>query len=203
MSPRLGLHGYEINTDSALIDPDWEHFAAQHERRYGLAISHLKNSIKGEIFDNEAVRLRVSAEGYYVQSKRFPAAFFGDTTSAVLLELSEEEAQAMTWDAIACYRSGEAQSLTCLYNDSEPAEMFFGYRVEGSHRYEFGAIRSGLPLHLRVMISADEPFEWLAGAREGVLIYQQAADGRHLLLRAPGRRQPFPGLGEVSERIAS
>jgi hypothetical protein len=199
MSPQLGLFGYEVNTDVALINPDWDEFASQHERRYGLAISYLKSMVKGESFDNDAVKLRVGANGYYVQSKRFPAAFFGDTSSAVLTELTEEEARAMTWEAVACYRSGEAQSLTCLYEDAQPAELFFGYRVAGRHRYEFGSIRSGLPLHLRVMIHAEEPSEWLGGAQNGVLIYQRTLEGKHMLLRAPGRRQPFPELLHMKE----
>jgi hypothetical protein len=200
MSPQLGLFGYEVNTDVALINPDWDEFASQHDRRYGLAISYLKSVVAGESYDNEAVKLRVGTNGYYVQSKRFPAAFFGDTSTAVLTELSEEEARAMTWEAVACYRSGEAQSLTCLYEDSQRSgELFFGYRVAGRHRYEFGSIRSVLPLHLRVMIHADEPSEWLDGAQSGVRIYQRTTGGKHLLLRAAGRRQPFPGLLELSE----
>lgn len=199
MSPQYGLNGYEVNTDIALINPDWEEFSSQHDRRYGLAISYLKSVVSGESYDNAAVKLRVGANGYYVQSKSFPAAFFGDTSAAVLTELSEDEARAMVWEAVAYYRSGEAQSLTCLYKEAQPAELFFGYRVAGRHRYEFGSIRSGLPLHLRVMINAEEPSEWLAGATSGVLIYQHTTDGKHLLLRAPGRRQPFPGLLQLSE----
>ena len=47
-----------------------------------------------------------------------------------------------------------------------------------------------MPLHLRVMVDAEEETELLGDAR-GVLIYQRTTDGQHLLVRAPGRRQPF------------
>jgi hypothetical protein len=42
-----GRLGVVVNTDAALIDPDWDVFAAEHERRYGLAISHLKSLVRG------------------------------------------------------------------------------------------------------------------------------------------------------------
>jgi hypothetical protein len=39
-------HGVVVNTDAALVDPDWDVFAAEHERRFGLAISHLKSLVR-------------------------------------------------------------------------------------------------------------------------------------------------------------
>lgn len=194
----VGLQGFEVNTDVALVDPDWEVFANQHDRRYGLAISYLKSVVRGNAYDNDVIRLRVGRRGYYAQSKRFPAAFFGDTTPPALEEIVEEEARAVAWEAVALYRSGEAQSLTTIYSDGDPGDLFFGYRVRERERYEFGGIRATLPLHLRVMIDASEPVDLLGGA-QGVLIYQRTSAGKHMLLRATGRRQPFAGAGEVLE----
>lgn len=193
-----GLQGFEINTDVALVDPDWDEFASDHDKRFGLAISHLKSVVKGKAYDNEAIRLRVGALGYYVQSKRFPAAFFGDTTPPVVEFVSEDEARMATWEAVALYRSGEAQALTVLYRDGDPADIFFGYRSGGKRRYELGRARAHIPLHLRVMVDGPSDSELIQGGK-GVLIYQRTRDGRHLLLRAAGRRQPYLGFQEILE----
>lgn len=200
MTPELALElqGMEINTDLALVDPDWDEFAEEHEKRFGLAISHLKSLVKGRAYDNEAIRLRVGSNGYYVQPRRFPAAFFGDTTRSVVEFVSEDEARLAVWEAAALYRSGEASSLTVIYSDGDPGEIFFGYRRSGDRRFELGRIRSHLPLHLRVLVDAPTDSE-LFGSGKGVLIYQRTKDGRHLLLRASGRRRPYLGFREVIE----
>jgi hypothetical protein len=192
------LQGFEVNTDVALVDPDWDEFASEHDKRFGLAISHLKSVVRGKSYDNDAIRLRVGPNGYYVQPKRFPAAFYGDTTPPSVEFVSEDEARIATWEAVALYRSGEAQALTILYRDGDPADIFFGYRSGGKRRYELGRVRSYLPLHLRVMVDSASDTE-LTGSGKGVLIYQRTADGRHLLLRAAGRRQPYLGFKEVLE----
>ena len=57
---RVGL-GVVVNTDAALVDPDWDVFAAEHERRFGLAISHLKSLVRGTSYDNEVMKVRVGA----------------------------------------------------------------------------------------------------------------------------------------------
>lgn len=194
-----GMHGFEINTDASLIDPRWDEFVGDHDRQYALAISHFKSLVRGTAFDNEVVRLRVGKNGYYAQSKRFPAAFFGDATPPEVTRIDAEEARMLAWEAIAHYRTGEAQALTCIYTDSEPADIFFGYRSGHSRRrYEVGGVRMSLPLHLRVMVDAEEPCE-LIGARRGVLIYQRTSEGEHLVLRARGRRQPYAGFTQFAE----
>lgn len=190
--------GFEVNTDFEFIDPDWEAFAELHDRRYGLAISYVKSVVKGAAFDNQVMSLRIGESGFYVQSKSFPASFYGDTGLSELSFISEAEAQALVFDAIALYRAGGARSITCVYSDSTPADVFFGYRFNALERYELGVMRASLPLHLRVMIDADEEFEPL-GDRQGVLIYQRTTDGRHLVIKAPGRRQPFPLLDGFAE----
>jgi hypothetical protein len=192
------LQGFEVNTDVALVDPDWDEFASEHDKRFGLAISHLKSVVRGKSYDNDAIRLRVGPNGYYVQPKRFPAAFYGDTTPPTVEFVSEDEARIATWEAVALYRSGEAQALTILYRDGDPADIFFGYRSGGKRRYELGRVRSYLPLHLRVMVDSTSDTE-LTGSGKGVLIYQRTTDGRHLVLRAAGRRQPYLGFKEVLE----
>lgn len=189
---------FEINTDAFLVDPDWDAFATQHDHRYGLAIKHLKSMVRGRTFDNEVMKLRVGRRGFYTQSRRFPAAFFGDTAPPGVHFVEEEEARASVWDAVAHYRAGEAQSLTCIYSEGGPPDVFFGYRLGGHSRYEFGELRSGLPLHLRVLIDAEEPSEALASSR-GVLIYQRLSSGDHLMIRARGRRQPYQGFGETAD----
>ncbi len=188
--------GFEVNTDMALVDPDWEHFAGTHDQRYGIAISHLKSLIRGRSYDNEAMRVRVGRNGYYVQSRQFPAAFFGDTTRAQVRQVSDDEAAAISWEAIAHYRSGEAGSLTCIYSGGEPAEFFFGYRLAGQRRFEYGQLKRRPGVHLRVMLSSEEPIELLGGERRGVLIQQRMQDGRNIVITAGGRRQPYqaPGL---------
>ncbi len=207
---------FEVNTDSEFIDPDWELFAELHDRRYGLAISYLKSVVDGLAadaqsedvraaglqtllpqaqpsgagsFDNAVMDLRVGAAGFYVQSKNFPAAFYGDTGAATHGFVTPDAAQEAVFDAVALYRAGDARSLTCVYSDTTPGDVFFGYRA-GDERFELGFMRPSLPLHLRVMVDAEEETELLGDAR-GVLIYQRTTDGQHLLVRAPGRRQPF------------
>ena len=192
------LQGFEVNTDIALVDPDWDEFATEHDKRFGLAISHMKSVVKGKSYDNDAIRLRVGPGGYYVQPKRFPAAFYGDTTPPLIEFVSEDEARVATWEAVALYRNGEAQALTVLYRDGDPADIFFGYRTGGKRRYELGRARAQLPLHLRVMVDGPSDTDLLEGGK-GVLIYQRTRDGRHLLLRAPGRRQPYLGFREALE----
>jgi hypothetical protein len=192
------LIGFEVNTDFEFIDPDWEVFAELHDRRYGLAISYVKSIVKGTTFDNQVMNLRIGESGFYVQSKNFPASFYGDTGLSELAFLSNAEAQALVFDAVALYRAGDARSITCVYSDSTPADVFFGYRFTETERYELGMMRANLPLHLRVMIDGQEENE-LLGDRQGVLIYQRTGDGRHLVIKAPGRRQPFPLLDGFNE----
>lgn len=200
VAPPFGLiqQGFEINTDAALVNPDWEVFAEQHDQRYGLAISHLKSQVKGKSYDNGVMNLRVGRRGFYMQSRRFPAAFFGDTVAPELHLIDEEEARAITWEAAALYRSGEAQSLTCIFSEIDPPDVFFGYRVAGDERYELGSLRTALPLHLRVMIDTSEPTEVLGDGR-GVVVYQRTTNGEHVLLKAPGRRQPYLGFLDFSD----
>ena len=198
----LDLSGFEVNTDAAFVDPDWEAFADLHDRRFGLAIKHFKSFVRGRAFDNEVMNLRVGRAGFYAQSKQFPAAFFGDAMKPVVRSVDRDEAQAVIWDAVAHYRSGEAQSLTCIYTDDDPPDLFFGYRLRSrtgarDGRYELGALRSALPLHMRVVVDADEPSSLVDG-RRGVLIYQRT-DDRHLLVGASGRRQPFGGFGGLGD----
>ena len=49
---------FELNTDASLIDQRWNDFDERHERRYGLAIEHLKSRVKGRAYDNDAMKLR-------------------------------------------------------------------------------------------------------------------------------------------------
>jgi hypothetical protein len=162
------LTGFEINTDFDLIDPDWEVFAEQHDRRYSLAISYVKSIVKGNSFDNQVMDLRVGKAGFYIQSKNFPAAFYGDTGESSLEFISDEEAQTLVFEAVALYRAGDARSITCVYSDATPADVFFGYRFNEKDRYEIGFWRPHLPLHLRVMVDASEPMDVL-GQAKGVL----------------------------------
>ncbi|HEX7021210.1 MAG TPA: hypothetical protein VF171_00025 [Trueperaceae bacterium] len=183
--------GFEVNTDTALIDPDWDDFAEAHERRYGLAINYVKNLVEGQNYANKVMDLVVGAHGFYVQSKQFPAAFYGETADVTVEFVEEAEAQAAAWEAAAHYRAGEAQALTCVYTDTSPPNVFFGYRTSGCERYEMGRLQASLPLHFRVMLDTPEPSELLR-ASQGVVIYQRTLSGQHLLIRSPGRRQPFP-----------
>ena len=187
------LAGIEVNTDASFVYPDWDVFAELHDRRFGLAIKHFKSSVKGRSYDNEVMNLRVGRAGFYTQSKRFPAAFYGDAIRPTVKIVELDEAHALVWDAVAHYRAGEAQSLTCIYGDDDPPDLFFGYRLDDVERYELGALRMALPLHMRVVIDAPEPSP-LVGSRRGVLVYQRSED-RHVLVRAAGRRQPVGGFG--------
>lgn len=195
---RFEIADFEINTDAALVDPDWEAFVERHEARFGLAIHHLKSLVKGRRFDNDAMKVRVGPRGFYLQSRRFPAAFFGGTDLPDVSFVSEDEAHAIVWEAAALYRAGDAQSLTCVYDDGDPPEVFFGYRTGPDERYELGALQGGLPLHVRVMVDAAEPSE-LVGARQGALVYQRSGDGRHVVLRRTGRSAPYQPLGTLHD----
>lgn len=183
------MTSFEVNTDVALIDPDWDVFQEEHERRFGLAISYVKSIVQGQSFDNAVMNVRVGEHGFYVQSKNFPAAFFGDTGSSTVELVSEEDARAVVFEAVAAYRAGDATSLTCVYSEANPGDVFFGYRLSEEERYELGFLRTGVPLHLRVMLESETDNELLS-EKSGVLIYQQL-EGQHLLIKAPGRRQPF------------
>jgi hypothetical protein len=189
---------FEVNTDAFMVDPDWDAFTVQHDHRYGLAIKHLKSLVRGRTFDNEVMKVRVGRGGFYTQSLRFPAAFFGDTAPPKVSFVREDEAREIVWDAVAHYRAAEAQSLTCVYSEVGTPDVFFGYRLDGERRYEFGTLRSSLPLHLRVLIDATVPSEVLSAPR-GVIVYQRLSDGEHLVIRASGRRQPYQGFGETAD----
>jgi hypothetical protein len=184
-----------VNTDAAMVNPDWEVFAVEHERRFGLAISHLKSLVKGQRFDNEVMKVRVGAGGFYVQSKRFPAAFYGDTTRPTVRRIGAAEAEVIAWDAAAHYRAGEARSLTAIYGDDEPHDVFFGYRMVGARRYEIGMMRHRLPWHTRVVVEGAIGSE-LAPSGAGVVVLQRLAADRFVLITAPGRRPPFTGIVE-------
>lgn len=192
VEPNRTPQGVVVNTDAALVDPDWDDFAAEHERRFGLAISHLKSLVKGRSYDNEVMKVRVGAGGFYVQSRRFPAAFYGDTQAPTVRTVSAAEAEELAWEAAAHYRAGEARSLTCVYGDEDPPDVFFGYRLAGTRRYELGHLRMRTPLHLRVLLEASGPIDALPDGH-GVLVLQRLPDGRFVLLSAPGRRPPFAG----------
>ena len=188
-----GEFEFELNTDSALIDQRWLDFEEQHQRRFGLAIDHLKARVKGRAYDNDAMKLRVGSGGYYAQSQHFPAAFFGDTGSAQVTFVSENEAAAVVWEAVAHYRSEEARSLTAIYSDDEPPDFFFGYRVSDWRRYEIGFLRTTVPLHLRVLFDSEVEVP-LLGATSGAVLYQRTRNGKHVLVRSVGRRQPLLGV---------
>lgn len=192
-TPALGSsdsEGFELNTDVSLFDPRWEDFERQHEQRYALAIEHLKSRVRGRSYDNDAMKVRVGIGGYYTQAQNFPAAFYGDTGKARVTHVSANEAAAVVWEAVAHYRSEEAYSITCVYSDDEPPDFFLGYRVRDDRRYEIGNLRSTLPLHMRVIFDADVEIP-LLGAHGGTLLYQRTRSGKHVLVRAPGRRQPL------------
>ena len=84
----------------------------------------------------------------------------------------------------------EAQALVWTYVSDDPYEGFLGYRVADDRRYEFGGLKSDLPLHLRILFDSTEDVPML-GARTGVLIYQRTRSGKHVVVRAPGRRRPL------------
>jgi hypothetical protein len=181
---------FEINTDAALLDPTFGDVFDGHDRRFGLAISHFKSTVRGRSYDNDQMTLRVGKGGYYAQSKRFPLAFFGDSAKAEVSLVDEVEARAVVWEAVAHYRAEEAQSLVCAYDSDDPNDVFLGYRVADDRRYEFGGLKSDLPLHLRILFDSTEDVPML-GARTGVLIYQRTRSGKHVVVRAPGRRRPL------------
>lgn len=181
---------FEINTDAALLDPGLGDVFDGHDRRFGLAISHFKSSVRGRSYDNDLITLRVGKGGFYTQSKRFPMAFFGDSARAEVSTVDEIEARAVVWEAVAHYRAEEAQSLVCAYDSEDPNDVFLGYRVADDRRYEYGFLKTDLPLHLRILFDSAETVPML-GARTGVLIYQRTASGKHVVVRARGRRRPL------------
>lgn len=181
---------FEINTDAALLDPGLGDMFDVHDRRFGLAISHFKSSVRGRSYDNDVITLRVGKNGFYTQSKRFPMAFFGDSARAEVSTVDEFEARAVVWEAVAHYRAEEAQSLVCVYDGEDPNDVFLGYRVADDRRYEYGFLKSELPLHLRILFDSAETVPML-GARTGVLIFQRTAAGKHVVVRAGGRRKPL------------
>ena len=194
---RAGLRGLSVNTDAALVDPDWDVVAAEHDRRFGLAISQLKSQVRGRRYDNEVMTLRVGSGGFYVQSRRFPAAFYGDTVKPDVRRIDAEEVDLLVWEAAATYRAGDASSLTAIYADDDPHDIFFGYRSAPRRRYEIGILRHQRPLHLRVVVEGTTPMEAL-GSDAGVLIVQRCSADEYVLVRATGRRQPFLAFPDPS-----
>jgi hypothetical protein len=134
--------------------------------------------------------VRVSPQGFYIESKNFPAAFYGDMVEVKAEFVSEEDARAMVFEAFALYRAGDARSMTVVYNEGQPTDVFFGYRINEDECYEMGQKRSSLPLHLRVMVEATEITEVL-GTPYGALIYQRTSDGRHLIIKSPRNSELF------------
>ena len=188
---RLEPADIEINTDGALLGlSDSEDMFDAHDRRFGLAISHFKNAVRGRAYDNESIALRVGRAGYYTQSKRFPLAFFGDSARPDVRMIDAAEARSVAWEAVAHYRAGEAQSLVCVYSADDEADVFLGFRVRGGLDHEFGMLKGDLPVHLRATFNADDVVPVL-GDRSGVLVYQRTRSGQHVLLRARGRRAPL------------
>lgn len=194
---RVGLRGLSVNTDATLVDPDWDVFAAEHDRRFGLAISQLKSQVRGRRYDNAVMTLRVGAGGFYVQSRRFPAAFYGDTIKPEVEHVGPDEVDLLVWEAAATYRAGDARSLTAIYAEDDPHDIFFGYRSEPRRRYEIGILRNQRPLHLRVVVEGSSPMEAL-GADNGVLIVQRCSADDFVVVRATGRRQPFLAFPDPS-----
>ena len=183
--------GIEINTDGELLGlgGDGNLFDA-HDRRFGLAISHFKNAVRGRAYDNESIALRVGPAGYYAQSKRFPLAFFGDSAKPDVKVIDAAEARSVVWEAVAHYRADEAQSLVCVYSTEDETDVFLGYKVNGGMEYEYGVLKADVPVHLRATFNAEDVVPVL-GARSGVLVYQRTRNGEHVLLRARGRRTPL------------
>lgn len=182
--------GFEVNTDAALFDSSFHDGEDAHARRFGLAIEHVKGSVRGRTFDNDVMRLRVGPGGFYAQSRRFEAAFYGDTGKATVSFVSEAEAAAIVWEAVAHYRSEEARSLLCVYSNDEAPDFFLGYRVSDDQRYEIGRLARVVPLHMRVLFSATEIVP-LVGATSGAVVYQRTSAGKHVVVKAPGRRRPL------------
>src|SRR5690606_33568673 len=176
--------------DGALLNPSIDDVFDGHDRRFGLAISHFKSTVRGRSYDNDQMTLRVGKGGYYAQSKRFPLALCADSGRAEVNIVDEVEARAVVWEAVAHYRAEEAQSLVCAYDSDDPNDVFLGYRVADDRRYEFGALKSDLPLHLRILFDSTEDVPML-DARTGVLIYQRTRAGKHVVVRARGRRRPL------------
>ena len=191
------MTSFEVNTDIALVDPDWEIFEQEHERRYGLAISYVKSVVTGENYNNDVMNLCAGDNGFYMQSVNFPAAFFGDTGQSSIEFVSDEEAQELVFEAVAHYRAGDAKSLTCVYSNANPGDVFFGYRLDGEERYEWGFLRAGVPLHLRVMVESEESSD-LLGSNKGVLVLQRL-ENKNLIIKALGRRQPFMLMNGIDE----
>ncbi|HEX7001211.1 MAG TPA: hypothetical protein VF164_05890 [Trueperaceae bacterium] len=184
-------HDIEINTDGALLGlGGGSEVLDAHDRRFGLAITHFKNAVRGRAYDNESVTLRVGRGGYYTQSKRFPMAFFGDSAKPDVRVVDEAEARSIVWEAVAHYRADEAQSLVCVYSTDDPDDVFIGYKARADIEYEYGVLKADLPVHLRVIFSAEDVVP-LIGSRSGVLVYQRTRAGQHVLLRASGRRAPL------------
>lgn len=183
--------GVEVNTDGALLGlaGGGDVFDA-HDRRFGLAISHFKNAVRGRAYDNESIALRVGPAGYYAQSKRFPLAFFGDSAKPDVKVIDAAEARSVVWEAVAHYRADEAQSLVCVYSTEDETDVFLGYKVNGGMEYEYGVLKADVPVHLRATFNAEDVVPVL-GARSGVLVYQRTRNGEHVLLRARGRRTPL------------
>ncbi len=182
--------GFEVNTDASLFYATFEDGAEYHERRYGLAIDHLKSSVRGRAYDNDVMRLRVGPGGYYAQSQNYPTAFFGDTGSAKATFVTDSEAAAIVWEAVAHYRAEEARTLFCVYSDDDVPDFFLGYRVSDDQRYEFGMLKRIVPLHMRVSFEAADDVP-LLGAPSGTVIYQRTRAGKHVVVRSAGRRRPL------------
>lgn len=185
------VSGFELNTDASLVHTDWSEYLERHDQRFGLAIAHFKTQIRGRSFDNEAMRIRAGKNGFYVQSRQLPIAFYADSVEPEITIISEQEARAIVWEASALYNADEAQSLVVVYSAFDPPDdVFFGYRVGPNNRFEMGGLGSALPIHMRVVVDAVEESPLLEG-KTGVIVYQQTPDGKHVLIKSRGRRQPF------------
>lgn len=197
----MSRQGFEVNTDMALVNFDWATIEVLHEQRYSLAIDYIKSIVQGDNYENSVMDLVASDDGFYVQAKRFPAAFYGDTSKAEITFVSEEKARDLVWEAIALFRAGEVRSLHCVYSENEPPDVFLAYKHEIDDQvemYERGFLKNVHPLHLRVMVDASESCSMLQD-KKGTLIYQQTSDGQHIVVKVRGEANPFPLLNGFNE----
>jgi hypothetical protein len=174
-----------IGVEDAFFFPNERRVTA----RWALAIDYLKdrvaNTEEGDVFENDAVRLVISREGFYCEFVDSPTAFYGATRSVQIEHLRDDEVTAALWEAMTLYRAGHGRVMVIYgpdYNDNDE-HIFVGHYDEGEP-IERGDPKLEMPMFFRADI--DEAVQNpLIDSGKGAAFMIRTRNGENLLLRVP------------------
>ncbi len=174
-----------IGVEDAFFFPNEKRVTA----RWSLAIDYLKervqNTHEGDVFENEAVRLVISSQGFFCEFLDSPTAFYGATRTVQIERVSDEDAIKALWEAITIYRAGQGRVMVIYGKDyNEDDEDIFVGHYDDQEPIERGDPKLDMPMFFRADVDADAPNALIESGR-GAAVMIRTRDGQNLLLRAP------------------